>query len=355
MDEKTVTKVASGEAGGGQHQKRGFDLRKAIAGLVDGTGVAVADAAANVQKTATGLARVAAPVVDDALSTIAETADNLADAATGFGDAVNDWVYQQQLNKYKPVKKEDFFSPSFSLPNMVRIVDENERKDIDVCRGAVGWLDVVKGTQILNLYRSAIEESELAFYPKPSLCSMYYVDAFDKSRFVDLDSYFATMQQDKMAELRRIAFLLGAKRCRLEVSEYKENRRDRWGRTEAGAGKKASGEVEASTEEQKTTEKKILFTQEFEGDMKPQRPELHWYAHDSDIQLLIDTRCGGEDANKAKNYKVELKSETAMTMSVSLATAIDEACSRLNIKSGSSLTSQARQEHRQSFVFEVEF
>ena len=38
----------------------------------------------------------------------------------------------------------------------------------------------------------------------------------------DLDSYFATMQQDKMAELRRIAFMLGAKRCKLEVTEYEE-------------------------------------------------------------------------------------------------------------------------------------
>ena len=30
------------------------------------------------------------------------------------------------------------------------------------------------------------------------------------------------MQQDKMAELRRIAFMLGAKRCKLEVTEYEE-------------------------------------------------------------------------------------------------------------------------------------
>lgn len=238
---------------------------------------------------------------------------------------------------------------------MIRIVDGNERRGIDACRDAIGWLDTVKGTQIFNLYREAIGDSELSFYPKPSLYSTYYIDAFDRSRFVDLDSYFATMQQDKMAELRRIAFMFGAKRCKLEVTEYEETRRDRQVKGNAKAGKKGSVRIDGSLSDSTRSEKKILFTQEFEGDMVPQRPELHWYAHDSDVLLLIETRCGGEDKNKAKSYRVELKSETTMTMSVSLAMAIDEACSKLNIRANSSLTSQAKRELRQSFVFEVEF
>jgi hypothetical protein len=163
------------------------------------------------------------------------------------------------------------------------------------------------------------------------------------------------MQQDKMAELRRIAFMLGAKRCKLEVTEYEETRRGHQVKGNAKAGKKGSARINGSLSDLTRNEKKILFTQEFEGDMAPQRPELHWYAHDSDILLLIETRCGGEDKNKAKSYRVELKSETTMTMSVSLAMAIDEACSKLNIRANSSLTSQAKRELRQSFVFEVEF
>lgn len=238
---------------------------------------------------------------------------------------------------------------------MIRIVDGNERRGIDACRDAIGWLDTVKGTQIFNLYREAIGDSELSFYPKPSLYSTYYIDAFDRSRFVDLDSYFATIQQDKMAELRRIAFMLGAKRCKLEVTEYEETRRGHQVKGNAKAGKKGSVRIDGSLSDLTRNEKKILFTQEFKGDMVPQRPELHWYAHDSDILLLIETRCGGEDKNKAKSYRVELKSETTMTMSVSLAMAIDEACSKLNIRANSSLTSQAKRELRQSFVFEVEF
>lgn len=335
--------------------KQSFDIRKAAAGLVDGAGSAMAGAVATVQKVADGAMRAATPMVDDAFAAIADAADGAAGAAADIGDAVNDWAYQQQLNRYRPVTKETYQSPSFHLPNMIRIVDGNERRGIDVCRDAIGWLDTVKGTQIFNLYREAIGDSELSFYPKPSLYSRYYIDAFDRSRFVDLDSYFATMQQDKMAELRRIAFMLGAKRCKLEVTEYEETRRGHQVKGNAKAGKRGSVRMDGSLSDSTRSEKKILFTQEFEGDMVPQRPELHWYAHDSDVLLLIETRCGGEDINKAKSYRVELKSETTMTMSVSLAMAIDEACSKLNIRANSSLTSQAKRELRQSFVFEVEF
>lgn len=350
MDDKKLTL-----AEGSTQKRRGLDFGNVVEGFTGGVAGIVDGVTKGIQKAASDATRAAGPVADSALATIADTADDVAGAAAELGNAVNEWAYRQQMDKYRPVKLEDYQSPSFVLPNLIRIVDGNERRGIEVCKGAIGWLDSAKGTQVLNLYREAIKDSELSFYPKPSIRSIYYVDAFDRSRFVDLDSYFATMQQDKMAELRRIAFMLGAKRCKLEVSEYEETRQGIHGRANIGAGKKASLDANGSSEFAETAEKKVLFTQEFEGDMSPQRPELNWYAHDSDIKLLIDTRCGGEDTNKATNYKVELKSETTMTMSISLASAIDEACTKLKIKSDASLTSQARREHRQTFVFEIDF
>ena len=108
--------------------KQSFDIRKAAAGLVDGAGSAMAGAVATVQKVADGAMRAATPMVDDALAAIADAADGAAGAAADIGDAVNDWAYQQQLNRYRPVTKETYQSPSFYLPNMIRIVDGNERR-----------------------------------------------------------------------------------------------------------------------------------------------------------------------------------------------------------------------------------
>lgn len=93
--------------------KQSFDIRKAAAGLVDGAGSAMAGAVATVQKVADGAMRAATPLVDDALAAIADAADGAAGTAADIGDAVNDWAYQQQLNRYRPVTKETYQSPSF--------------------------------------------------------------------------------------------------------------------------------------------------------------------------------------------------------------------------------------------------
>ena len=83
--------------------------------------------------------------------------------------------------------------------------------------------------------------------------------------------------------------MLGAKRCKLEVTEYEETRRGRQVKGNAKAGKKGSVRIDGSLSDSTRNEKKILFTQEFEGDMVPQRPELHWYAHASSIAIASDT------------------------------------------------------------------
>ena len=79
--------------------KQSFDIRKVAAGLVDSAGSAVAGAVATVQKVADDAMRAAAPMADDALAAIADAADGAAGAAADIGDAVNDWAYQQQLNR----------------------------------------------------------------------------------------------------------------------------------------------------------------------------------------------------------------------------------------------------------------
>ena len=119
----------------------------------------MAGAVATVQKVADGAMRAATPMVDDALAAIADAADGAAGAAADIGDAVNDWAYQQQLNRYRPVTKEVYQSPSFHLPNMIRIVDGNERRDIDVCRDAIGWLDnLIHKITIIKLNPQILEK-----------------------------------------------------------------------------------------------------------------------------------------------------------------------------------------------------
>lgn len=48
---------------------------------------------------------------------------------------------------------------------MIKIVDDAERRGIDVCEGAIGWLGKVANTEIMYLYDEAVEDSGLTFVP----------------------------------------------------------------------------------------------------------------------------------------------------------------------------------------------
>ena len=75
--------------------------------------------------------------------------------------------YQRRLKKYNPLFPEVFHSEEFNIPNMIMIRDDAERRGIDVCEGAIGWLGKVGGMEVLYLYDEAVQESGIKFIPAP--------------------------------------------------------------------------------------------------------------------------------------------------------------------------------------------
>ena len=51
------------------------------------------------------------------------------------------------MKQYNPLFPEEYFSDTFFVPNIIRIVDDAVRRDIDVCQGAIGWRENKKGTE----------------------------------------------------------------------------------------------------------------------------------------------------------------------------------------------------------------
>ena len=62
----------------------------------------------------------------------------------------------RKIKKYNPLFPDKYTSPEFNLPNMIMIVDDAVRRDIDVCEGAIGWLGKESDTEVLYLYDEAI-------------------------------------------------------------------------------------------------------------------------------------------------------------------------------------------------------
>ena len=270
------------------------------------------------------------------------------------------WEVRKKL--YNPVFPEDYSALDFDLPKMIVIVDEDERKGIDVCEGAIGWLSKQAGLEVFHLYEEAVPLSGLRFYPMVSCDSVYYRDKFDGKRFVNIACYLETIQSDKITELKQIAYKLGAKRCRLETYEeaktVKLKKRQVAGKVHGrayGGAAEAGGSFEESRKESQFQKREVVFAQTFEGNMAPQRPNLRWFAHDNEIASLIDTRCSESGGNVTREYSFKIDSSVNAVISESMAGKIDAALSKMGAKCNFSLKGEVESESRKKMVFEIEF
>lgn len=258
-------------------------------------------------------------------------------------------LHEKQLKKYNPLSPEKFHSTDFSLPNVIEIVDDAVRRDIQVCEGAIGWTDTVNGVEILHLYDEWIGESGLQFIPFPKCDAVYCVDNFDRTKFINAETVFERTTNEKIAELENIAYCLGAKSCSIEIVEQNIET------------KSAAIRISTDSKKKEPITERSLYTQNqarqsgknvsyFEGNHTPIEPTLKWFAYDDSIKGLISMKCSGNNSIKSK--VLELSCTTSATMSQKAAGAIDKL---LKVKAAMSMEKKAIKEHCSILVFEVEF
>lgn len=269
--------------------------------------------------------------------------------------------YLRKMKKYNPLFPDTYQSETFNIPNMIMIRDDAERRGIDVCEGAIGWIDNANGVEVLCLYDEAIEFSGINFVPVASCDAFYYVDNYDRNRFIRTDCIFSKAHEERLAELQNIANLLGAKRCCIEINEAvveskKEVKRASVSQsaTIKGVDIKANESREEFNVNENVNQRSGRIVAEFNGSDNPQRPTLKWFAQDDNIKRLIDMRCSRDNAIKSQT--LELSGSTSATMSQKAAYNIDVAMSKLaGIKGKSEMETKATKEHRSKLIFTVEF
>lgn len=314
-----------------------------------------------------GLKGVIAEKADDAADVAqmlgAKAVDVASKGLRAAGKAAHQAQHDIRRAYYNPVFPDDYESPSFDLPNMIVIVDEDDRKGIDVCEGAIGWLSKEGSLEVLHLYQEFVPACGLDFFPTANCCAVYYRDALNDYRFIDLSSYYDVIQKDKLTELRNVAHALGATECRLELFEV-----DKTIKLKKGEGRvkpKARGKgipkgslgasAELSLDDASSRERRVLFEQAFEGSASPVRPELHWYRNDAELLSLISMRCDNEADNAIKDYTVTIDCSTTATMATSMAAKVDVALKKLGAVCNFSMEGESRKETRSRLVFKVVF
>lgn len=266
----------------------------------------------------------------------------------------------KKAKKYNAIFLDQFTAKDFFLPNLIRIVDDAVRRDIDACEGSIGWLSTEKGMEVLHLYDEAIEVSGINFVPSPRCDAIYYVDSFDRNRFINIDSIFNQAHEERLAELKHIAYSLGATRCVIQISESSTTSRSSWSRADLKAQASQNsdsatikGEWLNTNKNQENRSGSIIAT--FNGSNTPLPPQLKWFSHDNNIKRLIEMRCNNQNGNNILSESLEIKGATSRTMSRKTANSIDAVIKKIGLKSSIGIESNAMRESLSKLTFTIEF
>ena len=187
----------------------------------------------NLKQLTTNLGTVTIGVADKAGKVAVAVAGKTKEMATEIAKNTKDAVekvkvenYNRRIKRYNPLFEEEYRSAEFCLPNVICIVDDAVRRGVDVCKGAIGWREEKRGTEVLYLYDEFVAQSGLNFIPTAVCDEVYYVDVHNRNRFIKLDCVFQQALEEKIAELEHIAYSLGAKFCSIEIDE-REARHDK--------------------------------------------------------------------------------------------------------------------------------
>lgn len=281
-------------------------------------------------------------------------AESVQKGAAALSEKVRDASYQDRLKKYNPLFSEEYTGVDFVLPQLIVIVDEVVRRGIDVCVGAIGWKSIEADTEVLHLYSTSTALKEIEFYPSATVDATYYVDNFNPNRYINVDCIFNKAHEERLAELKQIAYALGAKSCTIEITESTQeanssNRSANLGGKIGGIGKlgiKADQAI-ANTNAKRRSGK---ISAVFEGSATPQKPALKWFADDENIKSLIEMRCS--NPGRLKYEELKLSGSASATMTRKAAAAID---GLKGLKGGASMQSQAMVEHSSELNFTIEF
>lgn len=283
-----------------------------------------------------------------------KAADGIQSGAKAISEKAKKDSYRKRLEKFNPLFPKDFRRKDFNLPNMVMIVDDAVRREIDVCEGAIGWLDKENDTEILYLYDEWVEKSGLQFIPIAKCDEIYYVDSFNRSRFVRVDCIFKRAHEEKLAELERIAYLLGAKSCSIEIVESdNEITAD----SKKIASKIKIGKVSLAEDGEKSTRSATSnlrsgrTTTQFIGHDNPQMPQMKWFANDDNIKGLIEMRF----SKSVQSKTLILEGSSSATMSQKAAYAIDCVVGKMGNRARLDMIKEALRESSSKLIFEIEF
>lgn len=310
------------------------------------------------EKTKSAIAKVADQNDDekfdmqDVSLVASKVGKSVKNGAAALKESAEERTRALELKSLQPIFAEVLDERDFVLPKFIRVVNrDKKRAESQVCKGSIGYYSDPKGLRLVNIFLDNLEMFNLVFFPDCN-SEFYYVDPIDKNRYIALDDYFNYLKVERISELQRLAQSLGAKHFRVTYKEEKTSVAEKIIKANINVQGVAAGNGERNLSETKFDTIEIAADMECPGHA-PNRPDLKYLQKDPAIRTLIDMRM--DEHSPLSHQKFMLKLSNSSGLKESDAVKIDAVLKCMRFTGNTSIVSEARNEARRYFEYEIDF
>lgn len=310
------------------------------------------------EKTKSAIAKVADQNDDekfdmqDVSLVASKVGESVKNGAAALKESAEERTRALELKSLQPIFAEVLDERDFVLPKFIRVANrDKKRAESQVCKGSIGYYSDPKGLRLVNIFLDNLEMFNLVFFPDCN-SEFYYVDPIDKNRYIALDDYFNYLKVERISELQRLAQSLGAKHFRVTYKEEKTSVAEKIIKANINVQGVAAGNGERNLSETKFDTIEIAADMECPGHA-PNRPDLKYLQKDPAIRTLIDMRM--DEHSPLSHQKFMLKLSNSSGLKESDAVKIDAVLKSMRFTGNTSIVSEARNEARRYFEYEIDF
>ena len=310
------------------------------------------------EKTKSAIAKIADQNDDekfdmqDVSMVASKVGESVKNGAAALKESAEERTRALELKSLQPIFAEVLDERDFVLPKFIRVANrDKKRAESQVCKGSIGYYSDLKGLRLVNIFLDNLEMFNLVFFPDCN-SEFYYVDPIDKNRYIALDDYFNYLKVERISELQRLAQSLGAKHFRVTYKEEKTSVAEKIIKANINVQGVAAGNGERNLSETKFDTIEIAADMECPGHA-PNRPDLKYLQKDPAIRTLIDMRM--DEHSPLSHQKFMLKLSNSSGLKESDAVKIDAVLKSMRFTGNTSIVSEARNEARRYFEYEIDF
>ena len=286
---------------------------------------------------------------------VSAMADSIGNAAQNAANAMRDNAEARNREKERkalqPIFLEDLDSAEFTLSKLIRVADiDKKHAESEVCKGSAGFVSEQRELRIVNIYKNMIDAFGISLYPDAD-SEIYYIDPSDRNKYIALDDYFGYLKIARVNELQKIAQDLGAKHFRVTYREKKASitRNDMKAKGNVRAG---AAEAERNLSVSDNSNIEVAAEMQCLGHA-PIEPKLFYLRGEPSIQSLIALRM--DENSPIFHQEFSLKLSNSSGIKEKDAVKIDAALKAMKISGNTTVVSEAQNESRRFFEYEVDF